>query len=96
MARLARLVGPEGSSSHSATTFVGACGKWVNFLPKNISDAEAEAIQRHERTDRPLGNDDFLSKLELALDSPSDPGDLVRKGCKKVRAIKYGVPRIKA
>ncbi len=47
---------------------------WVTFLAEEYSDAEAEAIRRHERTGRPLGNDDFLSKLERALDRSVRPG----------------------
>ncbi len=50
---------------------------WVTFLAEEYSEAEAEAIRRHERTGRPLGNDDFLSKLELTLDRsvrPRKPG----------------------
>ena len=47
---------------------------WVTFLAEEYSDAEAEAIRRHERTGRPLGNDDFLSKLERALHRSVRPG----------------------
>ncbi len=61
-------------------------------------DLKTEAVRCHERTGRPMGNDEFLSKLELVLDIPSDPGDLVRRGSKKagvrgnIDQIKYGVP----
>ena len=40
---------------------------WVTFLSTECSDTESEALPRHERTGRPLGDDDFISRLESAL-----------------------------
>ncbi len=36
-------------------------------------DLKAEAVRCHEHTGRPMGNDEFLSKLELAIDIPLRP-----------------------
>ncbi|MEW6141491.1 MAG: hypothetical protein AB1733_24985, partial [Thermodesulfobacteriota bacterium] len=38
----------------------------VTLLSTELSDTECEAL-RHERTDRPLGDDDFITRLEWAL-----------------------------
>ena len=43
---------------------------WVTFLSSECSDTESEALRRHERTGRPLGDDDFIVKLESALGRP--------------------------
>ena len=40
---------------------------WVTFLSTECSDTEREAMRRHERTGRPLGDDDFIMKLESVL-----------------------------
>ncbi len=40
---------------------------WVVFLSEATSDTAAEALRRHERTGRPLGDDGFLKKLERNL-----------------------------
>ena len=40
---------------------------WVTFLSTECPDTECEAIRRHERTGRPLGDDDFITELEAAL-----------------------------
>ncbi|MBI5463436.1 MAG: transposase [Ignavibacteriales bacterium] len=53
---------------------LGLVENWVTFLAEDCSDADSEAIRRHERTGRPLGNDDFLSRLELALERSVRPG----------------------
>lgn len=39
---------------------------WADFLQLTPPD-DVELIQRHERTGRPLGNDDFIDRLETAL-----------------------------
>ena len=39
----------------------------VTFLSTELSDTECEALRRHERTGRPLGDDDFITRLEWAL-----------------------------
>ena len=40
---------------------------WVTFLSAECSDTESEVMRRHERTGGPLGDDDFIKKLESAL-----------------------------
>ena len=40
---------------------------WVAFLSTECSGTELEAFRRHERTGRPLGDDDFITRLESAL-----------------------------
>jgi REP-associated tyrosine transposase len=50
-----------------AAPLLDLVGDWVSFLAEGFSEADAEALRRHERTGRPLGGDDFLSRLELAL-----------------------------
>ena len=42
-------------------------GNWRDFLLGGVSEEEIERIRRHERTDRPMGNDGFVGKLEGAL-----------------------------
>ena len=37
---------------------------WVTFLSAECSDTGSEALLRHERTGRPLGDDDFITLLE--------------------------------
>ena len=37
---------------------------WRELLSSDSSDEEYETIRRHERSGRPLGNDDFLGRLE--------------------------------
>jgi putative transposase len=49
------------------TPLLESVGNWVTFLSVGFSDQESEALRRHERTGRPLGSDDFLSRLEVAL-----------------------------
>jgi putative transposase len=55
-------------------------GDWVAFLSAGCSESESEALRRHERTGRPLGNDDFLSRLEAALGRPMRRGKPGPKG----------------
>jgi len=40
---------------------------WVTLLSTDCSATESEAFRRHERTGRPLGDDDFIARLESAL-----------------------------
>ena len=43
-------------------------GNWQDFLDSALSDQELEALRRHERTGRPLGNEKFVTKLEKKLE----------------------------
>lgn len=55
---------------------------WRNFLQLTPPD-KIDAIHRHERTGRPLGEEGFIEKLEIALDRglrPQKPGPKKIKG----------------
>ncbi len=43
---------------------LGMIGDWSTFLGQDTSEQEAEVFRLHERTGRPLGNDDFVGYLE--------------------------------
>ncbi len=43
---------------------------WKDFLHKPVSEFEADSMQKHERTGRPIGNDRFIKQLE------SETGDI--------------------
>lgn len=50
---------------------------WKQFLAVDIKETEIELFRKHERTGRPLGEDDFIEKLERLLDrtlKPQKPG----------------------
>jgi putative transposase len=40
---------------------------WGEFLAEDISSADVAALRRHERTGRPLGDPDFVDKIENQL-----------------------------
>ena len=49
-------------------------GDWQKFLEEaEISESMTQAIEKHERTGRPLGNDNFLDKMERLLGRPVRP-----------------------
>jgi len=37
---------------------------WQELLTSDLAEEEYKTLRRHERTGRPLGSDDFISKLE--------------------------------
>ncbi len=39
-------------------------GDWQAYLALDMDEKEMAAIRRHERTGRPLGSDDFLTRVE--------------------------------
>jgi putative transposase len=41
---------------------------WKNFLTDDVREPEIEQLRKHERTGRPLGEGDFVEKIELLLD----------------------------
>jgi len=43
-------------------------GDWREFLSEAVTEQQAEEIRRHERTARPLGDENFVVELENALD----------------------------
>ena len=42
-------------------------GDWREFLNSGIGAGEAEILRLHERTGRPLGSEDFITRLESEL-----------------------------
>jgi putative transposase len=40
---------------------------WRGFLLSPLSEKDIEALRKHERTGRPLGNERFVEKLEVTL-----------------------------
>ena len=43
------------------------CWDWRRLLTSEVSEEELKVLQGHERTGRPLGDDDFLVRLETNL-----------------------------
>ena len=39
-------------------------GKWDDFLSRGLADGEVEAFRCHAQTERPLGADSFIGRLE--------------------------------
>jgi len=52
---------------------------WTDFLRTPVSEDEINAMQKHERTGRPLCIPRFLEQLEVALDLPLKPKKAGRK-----------------
>jgi putative transposase len=42
-------------------------GDWREYLTRDIPEEEFQALQRHERTGRPLGDETFLASLKETL-----------------------------
>ncbi len=42
-------------------------GDWRAFLSEEIPEEDANALRRHERIGRPLGNEHFISRMEGRL-----------------------------
>ncbi|HEO72478.1 MAG TPA: hypothetical protein ENN80_14560 [Candidatus Hydrogenedentes bacterium] len=40
---------------------------WEAYLARDVGEAESTALRRHERTGRPLGNQDFIERLDNQL-----------------------------
>jgi len=52
-------------------------GDWREFLSEAVTEQQGEEIRRHERTGRPLGDENFVVEIERALDRilrPQKPG----------------------
>ena len=45
-------------------------GNWRELLAADLTDKQYGAIRRHERTGRPLGSEEFVSKLEKLMHRP--------------------------
>ncbi|MFQ5586315.1 MAG: transposase [Thermodesulfobacteriota bacterium] len=46
---------------------LGIVGDWRSFLSEDISELKANDLRRHEQTGRPLGSEQFISKIEEKL-----------------------------
>ena len=62
-------------------------GDWEEFLSVDPTQAEMEAIRRHERTGRPLGAPVFVQKIERALRRVLRPG---KRGPKPKGRVRRG------
>jgi putative transposase len=49
-------------------------GDWGALLASGLPEGEGQALRRHERTGRPLGNDNFITRLEGLV------GKVLRRG----------------
>jgi putative transposase len=58
-------------------------GDWKAYLSVDVEEEDAAALRRHERTGRPLGNHDFLGRLEDQLDRELLPKKRGPKGAWK-------------
>ena len=65
---------------------------WLTFLSTECSDTESEGLRRHERTGRPLGDDDFITRLESALGRSMRCQKLGPRDSMQDPEIEYGVP----
>ena len=66
------------STGHSdGLTQIGALGippeDWPDFLAEGLDDAALQTMRRGERTGRPLGDADFVARLETATGRPLAP-----------------------
>lgn len=47
---------------------------WHSFIAEQPTDVEAQKIRKHERTGRPLGEGQFIEKLERRSNRTLKPG----------------------
>ncbi len=47
-----------------ASPLLDIVSDWKGLLASDITEEEYETLQSHEKTGRPLGNDDFVARLE--------------------------------
>jgi putative transposase len=65
----------------TAAPLLARVDDWSAFLGESVSPEAAEQLHRHERTGRPLGDDDFVARLETLLNRvlrPRKPGPIAR------------------
>jgi len=48
-------------------------GDWREYLTRDIPEEDVQVLRRHERTGRPLGDENFLAGLEEALGQSLQP-----------------------
>ena len=56
-----------GEMYYGGRVHATACGmgEWAAFLRRETTSQEADMFRFHERTNRPLGSDEFLARLEI-------------------------------
>ena len=57
-------------------------GDWRAFLSDPAADGAGKTLEHHERTGRPLGDENFLTRLERLLNralKPKKPGRKPKK-----------------
>lgn len=72
---------PNDMLTHVAP-LLGKVPKWLEFLQLSSPD-EVDMLHRHERTGRPLGDQDFVDQLESTLSRklrPKKPGPKGKSG----------------
>ena len=62
----AHLSGKDGTLV-KVEPLLAMVGNWREFLLSAVPGEELDSIRRHERTGRPLGEDDFVGQLEELL-----------------------------
>ncbi len=70
-----------------AASLLGIVDDWRAFLSDPAADGLGQTLQHHERTGRPLGDENFLTKLEGLLSrvlKPKKPGRKHKKQEKQV------------
>ena len=65
-------------------------GDWASYLAVDVDEGESAALRRHEHTGRPLGDPNFIQRLENQLGRFLRKRKPARKA--QERLIKYGVP----
>jgi putative transposase len=69
----------------TAAPLLDLVGDWRTLLSLPADDDEVDALRRHQRTGRPLGEDSFVDRLEADLGRPlrrRKPGPKPRRGQK--------------
>jgi len=66
---------------------------WKSFLTRSLDTETIEAVQKHERTGRPIGDKGFVVKMEKVTRRQLKSG---KPEPKPKAGIKYGVPGITA
>ncbi|MFH1018644.1 MAG: transposase, partial [Pseudomonadota bacterium] len=52
---------------------------WAGFLAAPTNQTQSEAIERHIRSGKPLGSQEFIRKLEIQFGRPLSPRKRGRK-----------------
>ena len=66
---------------------------WNDFIKLKVDPNERDALQKHERTGRPLGGNGFISQLEAKTGRMLKKKENRPKRAKETTVILYRVPR---